>query len=857
MESALASYPTDNEPDPPAEAAVPCPVSVLFTDVVGSTRYFKAKGDLAGRRMLQRHLDLVAGPIAAHQGHLVKTIGDSVLAYFAFANAALQAAVAIQQQLKRHNIVAVKDDQIHVRIAVHHGHGLIEQNDIFGDVVNVAAKILPLVGSDQIAVSRAFYDNLTVAPDFALEKIETHLPPVLGQMDVYNVAWDPQMPLDPGAHPLVVLRAWRTGYGRIYLDEAAAMAQWVGATARVDDAHERLVVACPTVEDALDLACRIMGSLRDRHGCFVPVQCLVDCGPADTQNPGDLDGLPPGNPWVSAAARNKSHRVAAMTKPMPEFPWYCVTVAQIPSPLRSAWREHIAAGPHPPCFYCGDRRHIAADCPTKQADAPPGALEEIGRMNTDQLEALLWQQITQAASSAAGPNVAAAAVSEIGFVHQTGMLRLVWDFQGRSWSQALAQEGGTCRRSGAIWLAMDCLRSGRLEQAQSLLIGRGVISFQSLTVQALIHAEQGRLDRAEAVLRQTMERVLSPVQKAYVLFLIQRVCRLMGQSSRAARALRRIKAIFPDCAQAIYEEIKMDLRAGRLDRAAAGLAGLIRRHPQYLAIAWVDPDLAGFEAIIQPRLERILEGCRQQVGQQVEVTGQALERLQRFAGDNEPAVVAGRQELENLCGLAASGSYVLMNQALDQAALLREKIVGQIDSRRKKLLAMIAAAGDVFTVAQAWRQRFANPLKTAAEGSRLEAAAAELEQLRASLQETSAGAVQACADCLPRIVAEVRQIAIGLEKRWHRHQLKNFALALGRRLLMWQGLNVILGMLVLPLTNRVIGLLAPNATLSGDGLALGQAALLTIGAAIGLMLASGQAFNRVYIERKSGKKAGR
>jgi len=730
---------------------------------------------------------------------------------------------------------------------VHQGQGLIEHNDIFGDVVNVAAKILPLVGSDRIVISRPFYDSLTVDPGLGLEKIEAALPPVLANLDLFNVVWDRQVPPASRERPLVMLRAWRTGSGRLFLEEAAALAQRTGATAGFwgDDI---LVVSCPTMEDGLDAACRVFAAMRDDHGAFVPLQCLVDHGKTHEDALPAFSQLPPGVVWVSAAARGQSSRLEAMTRAMPPLPWYCAHTPGLPSPIASALHRHLATGAHPPCFYCGDRRHSACDCPTKQADAPPQSLDALCRMNMDQIQAALWQDIIGTAGpDNAGSGPAGQAVRSIGFTCQIGMLRLVWDYAGRSWTQALAQSGPACSRGGAIWLAMDCLRTGRLEQAQSLLIGRGVTSFQSFAVQALIHCEQGRLDRAEAVLRQAMERAMSPVQKAYVLFLIHRVCRLMGQPSRAARALRRIKAIFPDCGQAIYEEIKLDLRAGRLARAATGLTGLIRRHPQYLAIAWIDPDLAGHETLIQQRLERILEGCRQQTEQQVKTAAEAFERLERFAGTDAPAVAACREELAGLAELVASGSYVGLRQALDQVALLREKIVRTVEARKKNLLAMAAVAEEVLAAAQIWRQRFANPVKTAAEGARLETAAHELEGLRAGLQEAAAGAVAACAERLPQISAEGRQIAINLEKRWHRHQLKTFALALARRSLLWQGLNVIIGMIALPLANRAIGLLAPQAGLSGEALAMGQAALLTIGAAAGLMLASGQAFQRVYV----------
>ena len=57
-------------------------IAVLFTDIVGSTKFFKAHGDLAGRKMLKVHQDISSPPIHEFGGVLVKILGDSVMAYF-------------------------------------------------------------------------------------------------------------------------------------------------------------------------------------------------------------------------------------------------------------------------------------------------------------------------------------------------------------------------------------------------------------------------------------------------------------------------------------------------------------------------------------------------------------------------------------------------------------------------------------------------------------------------------------------------------------------------------------------------------------------------------------------------------
>ena len=135
-------------------------IAVLFTDIVGSSKYFKSYGDIAGREMLQRHQDLSSTPIALNNGILVKTIGDSVMAYFQYPAEAVKSAIKIQENFKIYNETRRMEDQIHVRIGVHFGVGIVEDQDIFGGVVNLAAKLVSLAESDQIYISQEVYSMI-------------------------------------------------------------------------------------------------------------------------------------------------------------------------------------------------------------------------------------------------------------------------------------------------------------------------------------------------------------------------------------------------------------------------------------------------------------------------------------------------------------------------------------------------------------------------------------------------------------------------------------------------------------------------------------------------------------------------
>ena len=77
------------------------PVTILFTDVVGSTRYWDIHGDVKGRLMIDLHNRLIYPVIRRHRGKVIKHIGDAIMASFKSPENGLKAAIGIQQILEQ------------------------------------------------------------------------------------------------------------------------------------------------------------------------------------------------------------------------------------------------------------------------------------------------------------------------------------------------------------------------------------------------------------------------------------------------------------------------------------------------------------------------------------------------------------------------------------------------------------------------------------------------------------------------------------------------------------------------------------------------------------------------------------
>ncbi len=136
------------------------PMAILFADLKGSTAIFGERSDLEGLLFVQRSESLIRPAVERHSGSVVKTIGDAVMASFPSADEAVLAAITIQHAVVEHNRELSADDRLSLRIGVNTGKGFVKDQDIFGQVVNIAAKVQDEALGDQILVSQATLEAL-------------------------------------------------------------------------------------------------------------------------------------------------------------------------------------------------------------------------------------------------------------------------------------------------------------------------------------------------------------------------------------------------------------------------------------------------------------------------------------------------------------------------------------------------------------------------------------------------------------------------------------------------------------------------------------------------------------------------
>ena len=168
-------------------------ITILFTDLKGSTALYDRIGDLKAFNLVQAHFDSLGKVISGHGGAIVKTIGDAIMASFLSPLDAAGAALAMLEEIERFNDNLGRREIV-LKMGIHRGASIAvtlnDRVDYFGQMVNVASRVQGVADADQICLTEEVFSAEGVQEVFReqiISRESSAIKGVQGEMLIYRV----------------------------------------------------------------------------------------------------------------------------------------------------------------------------------------------------------------------------------------------------------------------------------------------------------------------------------------------------------------------------------------------------------------------------------------------------------------------------------------------------------------------------------------------------------------------------------------------------------------------------------------------------------------------------------------------
>lgn len=162
----------------------------MFADVTGSTKLYETLGDENANRIIGKVIDIMAKITEGYQGFVIKTIGDEIMCRFSSANDCVRAAIECQEEISAG--IQGETVDVSIKVGLHFGPAiLMEDGDVFGDAVNVAARMAGIAKGAQIITTQETINLLDAdLQDMSRQFDRTNVKGKEEEIIVYQVVWE-------------------------------------------------------------------------------------------------------------------------------------------------------------------------------------------------------------------------------------------------------------------------------------------------------------------------------------------------------------------------------------------------------------------------------------------------------------------------------------------------------------------------------------------------------------------------------------------------------------------------------------------------------------------------------------------
>ena len=825
--------------------------------------------------MLKIHQDLASVPINEFGGTVVKMLGDSVMAYFLDPGDALKASIKIQQKFQSYNAGKNGKGEIHIRLCVHYGDGIIDDNDIFGDVVNMAAKFLPCASGDEIIVSRELHSTINNIPlvrfeNFAVPKNSDN---VLKDLQLLKVIWDSGIDFDPTMKTLIHLRpVFNLGSKRFENNWNKVIAErsrfWSANTIEKEQINNdrSISLIARRTKTAWEIARHVTSHLQINMGqeanLCLPLQIIIDTGAFLRAGRVSLNNLninwnqiEPGEVYISETAYhllNKEGVSNISLKSGKGYAGYFMLSQSKDSRTTDnffRYQHALVSGDHSPCFYCGNQSHYTMNCPSKMITELTGYVEKLGYMTLENINSMFLSYLQAAKNDLVSIDkmnqnspvyIAHNAFYELKSTFQLRLFRTIWNTKEDHWNRIRinAEEND---RGGLLWIALDCLRVSNLEQVGSIIEGeikKKNTDYKIYCLAGLMYIEQNQLRAAGSVLKKALDLAVRTPEKIYILFLQYRIHILLKESSKAREMLRKILKLSPYCTEATYLDIVSKFSNSDMSSAIDQLIKLIRINRDYYTISLIDPDLSDYHKKISENLDYLLIDARDKAHKLLPNAKEEVAELEKIMGKDAEEIIEANTQISKMEQTIQNNSYFGYLDVIHYSEDIfnlgnrivkgREIKLSRIENHIKNMIERCRNYIEVLP--------FEFMVRPAVQKLRI--IQHSVESTREKLKHQGAKEFQDALNKLKDYSNELVVLEQKLRRKDTQAQFLDFLIKFLKKNLFFQSANLLIGLIIPPILIHYLNLMIPDLNLSESGMWHYQKILMILGGLTGIVLSS-------------------
>ncbi|MBT8120407.1 MAG: adenylate/guanylate cyclase domain-containing protein [Gammaproteobacteria bacterium] len=161
--------------------------AIMFADIAGSTRLYKQLGDDKAELLISTRLDIMCDITANNNGRVIKKIGDEIMCQFPTAEDA--ALAATEMHIKK--VTSDTVEPLNIRVGLHYGNIIARDNDIFGDAVNIAARMAAIAKANQSITTEGFVRLLSSESKSKTRLFDSaRVKGIDEEIKIYQILWE-------------------------------------------------------------------------------------------------------------------------------------------------------------------------------------------------------------------------------------------------------------------------------------------------------------------------------------------------------------------------------------------------------------------------------------------------------------------------------------------------------------------------------------------------------------------------------------------------------------------------------------------------------------------------------------------